>query len=216
MKFSVINDSIKHLFGVGEKNAKMLYDLIIEKQLYNILELGFAHGKSTCYMAAALDELKKGNITTIDIKIVMQNDPNIINLSKSLGLDKYISPIFSDISSNWELRKIIQQQSINNLCVPKYDFCFIDAFHSWEMAGFDFFLVDKLLVPGGWIIFDDLHWSFNASPSWSNSEKTKKMTPEYKETKQILDVYTYLVQQHPNYDNFRIDGNFGFAQKIIS
>jgi hypothetical protein len=43
---------------------------------------------------------------------------------------------------------------------PIYDFCYIDGGHSWDVSGFGFFLVEKLVRPGGWLLFDDLDWTY--------------------------------------------------------
>ena len=50
----------------------------------------------------------------------------------------------------------------------KYDFCFIDGAHTWDTDGFAFCLVDRMLRPGGWIIFDDLNWTHAHSPTLAN------------------------------------------------
>jgi hypothetical protein len=38
----------------------------------------------------------------------------------------------------------------------KLDFAFIDGMHTFDYALLDFFYVDKLLSPGGYVAFDDL------------------------------------------------------------
>jgi predicted O-methyltransferase YrrM len=53
-----------HLDGIPVMNyeqAKCITRFILDNKCCSILELGFKHGVSTCYMAAALDELKCGN-----------------------------------------------------------------------------------------------------------------------------------------------------------
>ena len=60
----------------------------------------------------------------------------------------------------WRLMKIIEQNS-----EPIYDFIFIDGGHDWYTTGYAFFLVDKLLKPGGYILFDDLDWTVYTSPT---------------------------------------------------
>lgn len=42
------------------EQGQIVYDFVKNSDIENILELGFAHGTSTCYMAAALDEKKAG------------------------------------------------------------------------------------------------------------------------------------------------------------
>jgi predicted O-methyltransferase YrrM len=180
----------------------------------SILELGFCHGKSSAYMAAALAAKGTGLVTTIDLRRVETRTPNILEVAAMTGLASYIRPIFSDVGSAWEMRKMIMEQTDDTgQCRPLFDFCFVDAFHSWEMTGIDFFLVDKLLKPGSWLLFDDLGWSFENSPSWRELPATKAMAPEYRSAQQVGDVFRYLVMQHPAYENCRIDKDWGWAQK---
>ena len=61
---------------------------------------------------------------------------------------------------------------------PIFDFCYIDGTHDWYNDGFAFLLVDKLLKPGGMIIFDDYNWSFGSSPSMQESPKVLAMSDE--------------------------------------
>ena len=81
------------------------------------------------------------------------------------------------------------------------------------MAGIDFFLADKLLKPGSWLLFDDLQWSFENCPYWGELPATKAMTPDYRSALQVGDVFRYLVKQHPGYENCRVENNWGWARK---
>ena len=68
MKFDEIDKLIGNLSYMTSDNGKSIYDFIIENNIQNILELGCAEGKSTLYMAAALDEIGSGAIITIDLR----------------------------------------------------------------------------------------------------------------------------------------------------
>ena len=96
---------------------------------------------------------------------------------------------------------------------PIFDFCYIDGAHDWYNDGFAFFLVDKLLVPGGWILFDDINWTFGKSPSMKNSEKVKNMPSDERDTAQVGKIYELLVKTHPQYHNFMVRGDWAYAQK---
>lgn len=67
MKFQVISSIVGNVPFISKRNGHFLYDLILKEKLTNILELGIAHGTATCYMAAALQELGKGLITSVDL-----------------------------------------------------------------------------------------------------------------------------------------------------
>lgn len=45
-----------------------------------------------------------------------------------------------------------------------FDVCFLDGSHSWETDGLAVLLLERLMVPGGLLIIDDLDWTFASSP----------------------------------------------------
>ena len=105
--------------------------------------------------------------------------------------------------------KLLEQNS-----EPCFDFCYLDGAHSWFVDGFAFFLVDRLLKRNGWIIFDDINWSYEKSPSLKNTDWVKSMPEDERKTSQVLKVFELLVKTHPCYGNFDIKEDWGFAQKI--
>jgi len=216
MKLDKIIIKIGHLPAISNDNGTILYNFIVEHKISNVLEIGFFHGKSTIFMAAALDELGRGNILAIDLESAKGCRPSILDLSDAADLSRYVTPVFSKIGSQWEMRQLIRDNTADSICLPIFDFCFIDAFHSWDRAGMDFFLADKLLKPGGWILFDDLTWSFERSPSWRERPETGAMPDDFRRATQVGDVFELLVRQHSSYENFSVAGNWGWAQKKMS
>jgi len=209
-----LDAKIGRLPATATDQCHRLYEFVLANPVSHVLELGFYHGKSSAYMAAALAAKGRGLITTIDLQSARAYRPSILDVAAMTALAPYIKPIFSKVGSAWEMRKmIVERTEVGSHCDPAFDFCFIDAFHSWESAGIDFFLADKLLKPGGWLLFDDIQWSFEASPSWSTLSSTKAMAPDYRSAQQVGDVFRYLVMQHPGYENCRIEDNWGWAQK---
>src|SRR6185503_5672765 len=87
--------------------------------------------------------------------------------------------------------------------------------HTWDATGLAFFLVDKLLRPGGWLIFDDIDWSYATSDKFKNDPEFEQRFPEdYRATRQVRKVFELLVQQHPEYGDFRVDKRWAYAHKI--
>jgi predicted O-methyltransferase YrrM len=58
---------------------------------------------------------------------------------------------------------------------PRFDLCYLDGAHNWFVDGLAFFLVHRLLKPGGWIIFDDVDWTYESSPTLKDTEDVRKM-----------------------------------------
>lgn len=211
MKVNEVFEKTKDVFGMNLNQAQKLTKFLESNNLYNLLELGFAHGVSSCYMAGYIEEVGKGHLTTIDLRTAKTNrNPNIESLLSKLNLEQYVTPFFERVSYNWRLMKLIEKNK-----KPVFDFCYIDGAHDWYNDGFAFFLVDKLLKPGGWIIFDDINWSYNSSPSLKDSDFVKNMDDDERSLPQVGKVFDLLVKTHPFYCNFKKDGNWGYAQKKL-
>jgi predicted O-methyltransferase YrrM len=192
--------------------GKLLYDFVATSDVDDILELGFAHGTSTAYMAAALAEKGAGTVTTIDRPSALSREPNIHQVVARLGLASHVRPLFTASSYNWELMRILERQTMGGETSPCFDFCFIDGAHTWETDGFAFMLVDKLLRHDRWVLFDDLHWTLAASPS-TKTEKLHMLSEDELKTPQILQVFDLLVRAHPAYGEFVVTGSYGWAYK---
>lgn len=63
-------------------------------------------------------------------------------------------------SYNWSLMSVLRQGG-----APPFDYVFIDGAHTWAFDALAFLLVDRLLAPGGYVDFDDYHWTLARSPS---------------------------------------------------
>ena len=105
-------------------------------------------------------------------------------------------------------------------CWPGYDFCFIDGGKNWTNDGAAFFMVDKLLRSGGWIVFDDLWWSCASEEARTGRKVTYGLVhdqlaeDEYRNP-HIEAIFRLLVMQHPSYSRFRVlDEVLALAQKV--
>lgn len=214
MKFDDVARVVGDIPVITPDRGRVLYDFILSSRCRSILELGFAHGSSTCYIAAALDEAGCGHVTTMDNQSAKVQNPDIYSLLSSTALISYVTPIFADTSYNWELRKLIVERSRDGVCHPLFDFCYFDGAHTWETDGFTFFLVDKLLKPGGWILFDDLDWTFATSPSLKETEMVRAMPDDQKTITQVQSVFSLLVGQHTSYSELTVKDNWGWARKV--
>ncbi len=188
--------------------AKIMWDLIAENEVDDILELGFRHGVSTCYLAGALAGRGGGRVTSIDLMSARDLSPNVLDLAKRTGLEDRIEAFFEPTSYTWRLMRMLEASP-----EPRFDMCYIDGAHNWFVDGFAFFLVDRLLRPGGWIVFDDLDWTYDRSPSLKDTDRVKSMPQDERSTPQVRKVYELLVKTHPGYENFRSADGWAFAQK---
>jgi predicted O-methyltransferase YrrM len=191
------------------RQAYRITELIHQNKIKDVIELGFAHGVSTCYMAAALQEAGGGSITTIDLESARCLCPNVEQLLEKCGYAGMVDVCYEPTSYTWRLMKFLE-----NDVTPRFDLCYVDGAHDWFVDGFAFFLIDRLLRVGGWIIFDDLDWTFATSPSLHSAEWVKSMPQDERETPQIRKVYELLVRTHPCYSDFRVQEGWAYAHKV--
>jgi predicted O-methyltransferase YrrM len=209
MKIDQVYKRVAGIPHMTESQADTITAFITANKISSIIELGFCHGVSTCYMAAALDECSDGRITTIDLLAAKEKKPDIEILLTDLGLRDRVEIYYEPTSYLWRLMKLIEQDPN-----PRFDLCYLDGAHNWYVDGFAFFLVDKLLLPGGWIIFDDIDWSYSKSPTLKDTENVRKMPAEERDTPQIHKVFDLLVKQHPCYGDFMIKDGWAYAKKM--
>jgi predicted O-methyltransferase YrrM len=190
------------------QQAQALDRIIRESGSRDILELGFRHGVSTCYMASTLEALNAGHITTIDLKLVEGISPSIDELLKKTGLAHRVTRYFEPTSYTWRLMRMLEESP-----EPRFDLCYLDGAHSWFVDGFAFFLVDRLLRPGGMLVLDDLDWTYASSPTLRGSDWVKGMPADERSEPQVRKVYELLVKTHPSYEAFRTEDGWAFARK---
>lgn len=178
-------------------------------------------GVSTCYFAAAGQEVGASNVTAVDILPSQDLSPNLEELSSLLGLSEIIE-IKREVSSyTWQLKKIIECQTVDNVCHPLFDLIFIDGPKDWTNDGCAFFLCDKLLNPGGIILFDDYNWSYRNDERLRGKTHTegyifRSMSEEEYELPQIKLVFELLVMQHPSYSKFEVvNDSMALARKTL-
>jgi predicted O-methyltransferase YrrM len=212
MDLETLKKNLKGIPHTSAEDGEILYNFLLELKPKRILELGFDHGVSTSYSSLAAQK-SNFQIDTIDRPDALNSKPDIYENLKNNGLEKNVNVIISERTYIWELRNIIKKHTQNGQCTPIYDFCFIDGAHTWETDGFAFFLVDKLLKPGGWILFDDINWTISESKSLANFDFIKEMPIEEKTTAQVKEIIELLVSQHPNYGNLKIQGKWAWVQK---
>lgn len=220
MKFDDIHQLVGHVPFISQRNAKLLYEMIVDNRLTQILELGIAHGTATCFMAAALEELGGGCVTAVDLQAASSAfQPSAEEQLQRTGLAQFARIERMQSGYTWFLHDEIRRQTVDDHCEPIYDLCIIDGPKNWTIDGLAFFLVDKLLKPGGWMIFDDYLWTYGHSGrEATDGIANRSMSAEECRTPQIREVFELLVKQHPHYSEFTVsgDGNWAMARKITA
>jgi predicted O-methyltransferase YrrM len=209
--FKRVKTQFDDLPYMRHSHATVMRDLIIEHHARDILEIGFYHGKSSAYLAAILEDLGRGHLVTIDFFNARRREPNIEQVLSTLELAHRVTPIYAQRSYTWEMAKMIQATPR-----PQFDLCYFDGGHTWDVTGFGFLLVDMLLRPGGWIVFDDLPWTMDAAIQERGSmpRPWRACSPDERAAPAVKLVFDLLVP-HLGYTDQQIvnHGQWGIARK---
>ncbi len=212
-KFDEVDEKFGELEYMRREQAEIIQRFVRKHDIRDMLEIGFFHGKSSAYFAAMLEDLGRGHLVTIDMRSARKREPNIDTVLSTLSLAHRVTPVYAHRSYTWELAKMIREKN-----PPQFDFCYFDGDHTWDGTGFGFLLVDVLLRPGGWILFDDLKWTIKESLKdrakpprhWVACDEDEQATPA------VQLVFDQLVP-HLGYTDLKTYNNgwWGIARKPL-
>lgn len=218
MKFDEVRQRIEGVPFMSPEQGKILYDFVYARKPVDCLELGFAHGVSVCYAAAALQELGRGHVIAVDLEASREwQQPSIEDLLDRTGFHDYVTVVREKTSYTWTLKKMLEDKPDP---AGIFDFCYIDGPKNWTIDGLAFFLVDKLLRQDGWILFDDFTWTYGGSSPESRKKLEEagilvnQMGEDELNTPQVELIFRHLVMTHPSYSEFRIHDDWAWAHKV--
>jgi predicted O-methyltransferase YrrM len=219
MRFDAIAAAVGEVPFMTPVLGRRVYDHIIESRAEQVLELGTAHGVGAAYMAAALEEQGAGHVTTVDYAGADFN-PSPAEILERAGLAHRVTIIRAHSSYNWFLKQTIEQCSdAAGNCRPTFDFCYLDGSKNFNIDGLAIILVEKLLKPGGWLLMDDLEWTYERNPWIAPTGDGRPLGPlsESERTEpHLLAVFKLIVAQHPSFTRLiHEDAWYGWAQKAI-
>jgi predicted O-methyltransferase YrrM len=218
MRFEEVAARIEGIPFMSPALGRRVYDHIVSTRPERVLELGTAHGVSAAYVAAALEANGQGHLTTVDHGGAVF-DPGPQEVLERAGLEHRVTIVHANSSYNWFLKQEVERASdAAGNCEPRYDFCYLDGSKNFNIDGLAVVLVEKLLRPGGWLLMDDLEWTYEHNPvilpagdgnplgPLSDSERTEP---------HLRAVFEMIVKQHPSFTRFvREDEWYGWAQKL--
>ncbi len=122
-------------------------ELIRNLNLQKTLEIGMAYGLSTMFICQAHHDKGIGSHTAID--------PFQTKAWKSIGL---LNIKKAGLAEKFRFLEAFSHEALPQLLAAgeQFDFTFIDGSHFFDDVLVDFFYIDKMLKPGGYIVFDDI------------------------------------------------------------
>ena len=223
MKIDEVLELTKGIPFISHEKRIELYNFVSENKPARILELGFAHGVSACVMAAALQECgSTAKIDAVDLFPAKQWQDSLVSieaLSSKAGLSEFIEIHRESKSYTWWLKKKIEAFASQAMTEP-YDFVFIDGAHNWTIDTAAFFLSEKLLNTGGWMLFDDLNYTYQHMIEKDGRSETAgvshyDMSEDELREPHVRLIFELLVKNHERFGEFRYSQNddWGWAKK---
>jgi predicted O-methyltransferase YrrM len=210
MKFHDVEAAIAGVPFMTPWQGRRIYDHLRATGARDVLELGTAHGASSAYMAAALAANGGGRVTTVDRFAFAGPSPE--ETHARAGLQDTVEIVrVPDSSYDWWLTEQVKARSdADGNCEPAYDFCYLDGAHDLHIDGLAVVLVERLLRPGGWLLLDDLDWTYEAGtvPGAEKLSHAELTTPH------VRVIWDVIVRPHPSFTELRDeDGKWGWARK---
>jgi predicted O-methyltransferase YrrM len=217
MEFDEVAAAVEGVPFMSPELGRRVYDHIRRTRPEQALELGTAHGVSAAYIAAALEANRHGHLTTVDHGGAAY-DPSPEQVLRRAGLAHRVTVVREHSSYNWFLKTQVERSSdAAGNCEPRYDFCYLDGSKNFNIDGLAVVLIEKLLRPDGWLLMDDLEWTYERNPWITPDGEGRPLGPmsESERTEpHLLAVFELLVKQNPAFTHFiREDAWYGWARK---
>jgi len=202
---------------IPASRGRVLYDHIRKYQPGNLLELGTARGGSAIFMAAALEANGSGHLTSVDSSRWNWRNPTPRDVIDGSGLAHRITLDKRFSTYTWFLKTELESCLGESGAVqPKYDFIFLDGAKYWSTDGLAVVLMEKLLRPGGWLLLDDLGWTYDKHTKQERHYEIEvsKLSEQERTEPHLRAVFDLLIQPSEAFSEFLIEDDWwGWARK---
>ena len=201
---------------MSPEQGRLVYDHVRATRPDEVLELGTAHGVGAAYLAGALADNGSGRLTTVDFAGAAYDPPPEAVLGRA-GVAERARIVREFSSYTWWLKEQVQARSDRAGNVePLYDFVYLDGAKNWTIDGLAVVLVEKLLRPGGWLLMDDLPWTYADDPGREATDGIvhRELSEPERTEPHLRAVFDLIVAQHPSFTELRLqDEWWGWARK---
>ena len=133
--------------GVARQEGQRIYELVLRERPHRTLEVGMAFGLSSLWICQALGELGTGHHIAIDPHQAGDyENAGLANVARAGCAERFT--FYGEPS-----HRVLPRLEAEGL---KVDLIFIDGMHLFDYAFVDLFFADRLLRPGGVLIFHDV------------------------------------------------------------
>ena len=216
MSFEAVAAAVAGVPFMSPEQGRIVYDHVRATRPAEALELGTAHGVGAAYMAAALADNNSGRLVTVDFEGA-RYDPAPEAVLARAGVADRVDVVRRFSSYTWWLKEQVAARSdAAGNCEPRFDFVYLDGAKNFTVDGLAVVLVEKLLRPGGWLLMDDLDWTYAQDPSREATDGIvhRELSEPERTEPHLRAVFDLIVAQHPSFTELRVqDEWWGWARK---
>ena len=196
---------------MSPEQGRVIYDHVTSTNARDVLELGTAHGVGAAYLASG-----GAHVTTVDFAGASYDPSPEATLTKA-GVADRVRVVREYSSYTWWLKEQVAERSdAHGNVEPAYDFIYLDGAKNWTIDGLAVILAEKLLRPGGWLLLDDLDWTYAQDPGREATDGIvhRELSESERTQPHLRAVFDLIVAQHPNFTELKVqDEWWGWARK---
>jgi predicted O-methyltransferase YrrM len=209
--FDEVARAIAGIPFMSPEQGRLVFDHVRNAGVKDALELGTAHGVGAAYMAAA-----GARVTTVDHAGAVFT-PSPEDVVGRAGVAERVTIVREYSSYTWWLKELIAARSDEHGNVePAFDFVYLDGAKNWTIDGLAVVLLEKLLRPGGWLLMDDLEWTYAQDPHREATDGIvhRDLSEGERTQPHLRAVFDLIVAQHPSFTELRREDEWwGWARK---
>jgi len=196
---------------MSPEQGRVIHDHVAGTHAHEVLELGTAHGVGAAYLASG-----GAHVTTVDFAGAAY-DPSPEDTLARAGVAERVTIVREYSSYTWWLKEQVAARSdAHGNVEPAYDFIYLDGAKNWTIDGLAVVLAEKLLRPGGWLLLDDLDWTYAQDPGREATDGIvhRELSEPERTQPHLRAVFELIVAQHPSFTELRVqDEWWGWARK---
>lgn len=127
--------------------AELLQCWLRDQRPGRLLEVGLAYGVSTLSILAALE-----------------SPPERYDIIDAFQTRDWHGAGLRHLQEAGIPGGLVFHEELSELCLPRllaagarYDFAYVDGWHTFDQVAVEFYFINRMLAPGGVIVFDDVH-----------------------------------------------------------
>jgi predicted O-methyltransferase YrrM len=145
---------------ISAEEGEFLQRVIRDIRPKRSIEIGLAYGVSTLYICEALAEIGAERHVAIDpyqYDVPAEDQVNFSSFTgwKGVGVENVRRAGYAQLVEHVPERSEVALPRMAAEA-QRFDFAFIDGYHTFEATFIDFFYIDRMLSVGGVIVFDDV------------------------------------------------------------